>query len=247
MPNVGGILSPKLKDISSIGDNAYQSHLSILLMDLKSFFAMINHSEDYERLTDDEKLNISAYDLFIQDARSAILLQNALNFFVKEDVEYSPEEKVFVVKSDVVVKEQDKMVEKHEITGVISRENYRDVVDVICQRNNIKTRDIGDPDKVKNKKALAIMKKLKKGREEMAKTSKADKNMELGNIISAVANRSQSLNIVNIWDLTVFQLWDSFARLTNNNIYDISAASVSAWGDKDKKFDFNGWYKKLSN
>ena len=225
----------------------YQYYLNMLLMDLKMFFTMINRPDDYEKLTDDEKLNISVYDLLIQDAQTVLLLQNALNFFVKEDVEYSPEYKAFAVKGNVMVKEQDKMVEKYATIGVISKENYQDVVDVICQRNNIKTKDVIDPSKVKSKKALSILEKIKKGREKMAKANKADKNMELGNIISAVANRSPSLNITNIWDLTVFQLWDSFARLTNNNIYDINAASVSAWGDKDKQFDFNGWYKKLND
>ena len=160
---------------------------------------------------------------------------------------WSDEFKTFAVKGNVMVKDGDKLVEKYVIIGVISKENYHEVVDVICQRNNIKTKDIDDPNKVKSKKALAILQKLKKGREEMAKTTKADKNMELGNVISAVANRSHSLNITNIWDLTVFQLWDCFARLTNNNVYDINAASVSAWGDKDKKFDFNGWFKKLND
>ena len=223
----------------------YQYYLNILLMDLKMFFTMINRPDDYEKLTDDEKLNISVYDKLTQDTQSALLLQNVLNFFIKEDVEYSPEYKAFAVKGNAMVKEQDKMVEKYVTIGVISRENYQDVVDVICQRNNIKTKDVIDPSKVKSKKALSILEKIKKGREKMAKANKADKNMELGNIISAVANRSPSLNITNIWDLTVFQLWDSFARLTNNNIYDINAASVSAWGDKDKQFDFNGWYKKI--
>lgn len=211
------------------------------------FFTMINRPDDYKKLTDEEKLNISVYDLLTQDAQTALLLQNALNFFIKEDVEYSPEYKAFAVKGNVMVKEQDKMVEKYATIGAISKENYQDVVDVICQRNNIKTKDVIDPSKVKSKKALSILEKIKKGREKMAKANKADKNMELGNIISAVANRSPSLNITNIWDLTVFQLWDSFARLTNNNIYDINAASVSAWGDKDKQFDFNGWYKKLND
>lgn len=225
----------------------YQYYLNILLMDLKMFFTMINRPDDYEKLSDEEKLNISVYDLLIQDAQTALLLQTALNFFIKEDVEYSPKHKEFAVRGNVMVKEQDKMVEKYAIIGVISRDNYQDVVDVICQRNNIKTKDVADPNKVKSKKALAILQKIKKGRDEMAKATKSDKNMELGNIISAVANRSQSLNIVNIWDLTVFQLWDCFARLTNNNVYDINAASISAWGDKDKKFDFNGWFKKLND
>ena len=91
------------------------------------------------------------------------------------------------------------------------------------------------------------MKKLQKGRAVKAKQSKSDKNMELGNIISAVANKSHSLNILNIWDLTVFQVWDCFLRLSNNSIYDIQSMSVAAWGNKDNYFDANAWYKKIDN
>ena len=225
----------------------YQYYLNILLMDLKMFFTMINRPDDYEMLTDDDKLNMNIFDLLTHDVQSALLLQDALNFFIKEDVKYSVEHKEYAVMGNVQVKEQDAMVEKYAVIGVISKDNYHDVASVICQRNNIKTKDIGDSTKTKSKKALAIMQKLKSGREKMAKTVKADKNMELGNIISAVANKSPSLNIINIWDLTIFQLWDCFGRLSNNNIYDINAASVSAWGDKDNKFDFGGWYKKIND
>lgn len=91
------------------------------------------------------------------------------------------------------------------------------------------------------------MKKLQKGRDEKAKHTKADKNMELGNIISAVANKSQSLNILNIWDLTVYQVWDCFQRLSNNNIYNIQSMSVAAWGNKDNQFDAASWFKRTDN
>ena len=70
-------------------------------------------------------------------------------------------------------------------------------------------------------------------------------NMELGNIISAVANKSQSLNIINIWELTVYQVWDCFSRLSNNSIYDIQSMSVAAWGNKDNYFDATAWFKRI--
>ena len=89
------------------------------------------------------------------------------------------------------------------------------------------------------------MKKLQKGRKSAAKQSKEDKNMELGNILSAVANKSQSLNILNIWDLTVFQVWDCFARLSSNSIYEIQSMSVAAWGNKDNTFDASAWFKRM--
>ena len=89
------------------------------------------------------------------------------------------------------------------------------------------------------------MKKLQKGRAERSRQTKTDQNMELGNIISAVASKSHSLNILNIWDLTVFQLWDCFARLTNNSIYDIQSMSVAAWGNKNNYFDVTAWFKRI--
>ena len=80
---------------------------------------------------------------------------------------------------------------------------------------------------------------------EKAKQTKSDENLELGNIISAVANKSQSLNILNIWDLTVFQVWDCFSRLSNNSIYAIQSMSVAAWGNKDNSFDAAAWFKRI--
>lgn len=248
IPRVGGILCPTLQDIADIGgDNAYQYYLNILIMDSKQLFSMMDKSDIYETLTDEERLLINVYDILIDNDNTAELLKTSLNFFIKEDVVFSKEYRAFEIKGNVFVKENNEMVEKYTTIGVIDKENYSDVVDVICQRNNIKGKETSDPSKVKNKKALAILQKIKKGAEKMAKMNKTDENMELGNIISAVANKSQSLNITNIWNLTVYQLWDCFSRLTNNAVYDMNCTGVSVWGDKDKKFDYGAWYKKMNN
>lgn len=205
--NVGGILSPKLKDISSIGIQRYQYYLSLLLME-SSVFDTLSSTPDL-----------------------AMFLQSALDFFIKEDVSYSAQSDCFVVQTD------------GEVIGAITKDNYPVVSDLICQRNSMKSKQNEDLSKAKTKKALEIMEKLQKGRAEKAKATKVDNNMELGNIISAVANKSQSLNILNIWDLTVFQLWDCFSRICNNNIYAIQSMSVAAYGNKDNHFDFNSWFK----
>lgn len=225
----------------------YQYYLNWLIMDAKRLFVMMQKNDVYDGMTNEERMSINVYDILIDNDETAELMKTSLDFFIKEDVLFSREHRAFEVKGNVLVNENDKLVEKYATIGVIDRENFPEVVDVICQRNNIKMQDIGDPSKVKNKKALAILQKIKKGAEKMAKMNKADENMELGNIISAVANKSQSLNITNIWNLTVYQLWDCFSRLTNNAVYDMSCTGVSVWGDKDKKFDYTGWYKKMNN
>lgn len=203
LKNIGGIISPTLKDISSIGINTYQYFLSILLMDKKTFF-------------------------------DSYVIQNVLNFFIKENVSYSNEHECF-------------LIHETETTGIITKEIYPKVCDLILQRNYIKTQHNEDLSKIENPKALEIMKKIQKGRAESKKNTQTDENMELGNIISAVANKGNGLNILNIWDITIFQLWDCFMRLSNNNIYDIQSMSVAAWGNKDKYFDFTSWYKRIYN
>ena len=47
------------------------------------------------------------------------------------------------------------------------------------------------------------MKKIQKGRTEKSNKKTIDNNMELGNIISAVANKSHSLNILTIWCIKI--------------------------------------------
>ena len=231
---IGGIISPRLRDISSIGGiNTYQYYLTILLLDSKTYFAMAGLQDQYNLFPDEEKTQLNIYDLLTANKDSAALLQKILNFFIKEEVVYITENKKFLVQKD------------EEVTGTISKETYPIVCDVIFQRNCIKSKPEKDLSEIKNKKALEIMKKLQKGRTEKAKHIKADKNMELGNIISAVANKSQSLNILNIWDLTVYQVWDCFTRLSNNSIYDIQSMSVATWGNKDNYFDATAWFKRI--
>ncbi len=233
LPGTGGILSPKLRDIASIGYSTYQYYLTILLMDVKTFFTIIGLAENYDLLSDEEKTQLNIFELLLANHESATLLQNVLNFFIKEDVLYSPEQSCYMVMED------------NNNIGIISKENYPQICDIIYQRNYIKSNREEDLSKAKNKKALEIMKKLQKGRSQKNSRTKTDQNMELGNIISAVANKSQSLNILNIWDLTVYQIWDCFSRLSNNSIYDIQSMSVAAWGDKDHHFDATTWFKRI--
>lgn len=235
IPGAGSIISPRLRDISSIGYQTYQYYLTIVSMDLKNYLTMTGSAGQYALLSEEEKSQINIFELLIMNEQSCPLLQNILNFFIKENVVYSSESRCFTVS------------ENDSAIGRITKDNYSQICDLICQRNCIKSNQKEDLSKAKNKKALEIMKKIQKGRSDKAKQAKTDQNMELGNIISAVANKSQSLNILNIWELTVFQLWDCFSRLSNNAIYDIQSMSVAAWGNKENHFDAASWFKRIDN
>ena len=233
VPGAGSILCPRLKDISAIGFQTYQYYLSILLLDEKSMLKTLT-SAGYADLVLPEKTPLfHAFDLIMMHESSALLLKDVLDFFIKEDVVYAPEQHCFLTQTN------------NDITGAVTKENYSQICNVILLRNNIRNAQKEDASKVRSKKASEILKKLQAGRAKKASETGADENLELGNIISAVANKSLSLNIQNIWDITIFQLWDCFARLSNNSIYDIQSMSVAAWGSKDNSFDASAWYKRI--
>lgn len=235
VPNVCHVLSPRLRDISAIGYDNYQYYLSVLIMDVRTYFAMLGQQEIFDLLSDEEKAQWNIFDCLLSTQQTRILLQDILNFFLQEDVIYSPRNHGFLVQ------------EKEKETGIITAENYPKVCDLICKRNCIQSQTETDLSQVKSKKALEILQKLKKGRAERNRLTKADKNMELGNIISAVAGKSPTLNLINIWDLTIFQLWDCFSRLSHNTIYAIQSMSVAAWGNKDNYFDAAAWFHRIDN
>lgn len=149
---VGGILSPTLKSIASIGIHTYQYYLTVLSMDLHTYFTITGQNEQTVLLSDNEQAHRNIFDLLTTDKRFVSLLQEALNFFIQEDVTYSVENNAFLVRKNSAV------------TGAITSERFPQVCDIICQRNCIQSNYEEKTEIVKSKKALEIMKKLQKGR-----------------------------------------------------------------------------------
>lgn len=231
--NICGITAPTLRQISLIGYETYQYYLFILSIDVEKYLSVFKLTEEQETIPDGITAQKNMFELLISNTKNVSLLGEALNFFIKEDVVFSSIDNTFIVKTN------------NDIVGIINKDIFPKICDLICQRSCVNSHNKEDISKVKSKKAMEIMKKLMKGRTEQAKHIKSDKNMELGNIISAVASKSPSLNILNIWDLTVYQLWDCFTRLNNNNVYDIQSMSVATWGNKDNHFDATSWFKRI--
>lgn len=133
--------------------------------------------------------------------------------------------------------------------GIINSKNYFDVLDIILQRVHItpdKT-EVTDITKIKNKRGLKIYKRMQQVKRKFKKTSGGNPDLSLPNIISSVAVRSLSLNWINIWDITIYQLFNEFERLQIIDQYDIASTQVSVWGDKEKKFKFGAWSSNIYN
>ena len=128
------------------------------------------------------------------------------------------------------------------LTDALTPRQLSELESIILQLNavSVNTMDAAD---AKNKTAAKIIEKLNKRKKSKEKSAKPDPKLELPNIISAISACHSSINILNIWDLTVYQVYDLFARMQQNTIFDVLKMSVAAWGNKDNKVDFTQWFE----
>lgn len=215
---VGNVRSPKLSDIWKITISTYTYYILVISSDEDFISSLTENGFD---------LSNGYYNLLINDYNLSIMLEKILDFFVVEKVKFSKNDKKFYTYDN-----------SNKVIGEINNSNFDELCDLICQLNNV-DKDKFDESKIKNKKALEIYRKIQNRK----KSSKPSRDLTISNIVSAVSAKHPSLNFINIWDLTINQLWDTFNRLMNNVVYDITAKSVATWGDKDDKFDISSWYK----
>ena len=128
--------------------------------------------------------------------------------------------------------------------GMICAENFPELCDIILQKCGIARKDYDvDASKIKNKRALEILTKIRQGRQQASGKSKHDKDMDLPNLVTAVAVKSNSINFTNIWDLTIYQFYEQFKKEQVGIYFDIQKMSVAAYGNTKNTFKGNEWYK----
>ena len=289
--NVGSIKPIFLHEIEDITIHVYNNFLSILMLDIHTYYNWIEKEDDYfryysqeqkqkvfdvkkqyEELNTEEKLSVSFYDLLMYDELLICSFIEAFDFFFEEEVDFvvNGNEITNAQFSFITFKESDKpqniklrsgeefiaIKTNRELVGVINRSNFKDVVDIILQRNSVQMEEeitAEDLTKVKNKnKVMQLMEKMKKGQKQLDKTREKKReekgvasDTELANIISCVAAKNHNgMNMINIWDMTVYNLYEQFKLIRENNIHEAETLSVFVWGDKSNKFDIDGWFKE---
>lgn len=230
-----------------LGYDIYNLYISLLNMSINDYYSIIDKDielyfrnftkeekdtildirSDFEKLTDNEKENVLPISIIFFDKNYVQNIADALSFFTDKKFTPNLEYRAFV------------SIENDEVEAFIDFNTFNFVKDIILQRNNIRKKQEKKL-KFKNKLAKEIYYKIHGSEKE-----KQDINLIMPNIISAVAAKSQSLNIINIWDLTVFQLYDQFQRLCNNTNFDINSISVGVWGNEENQFDSSIWFKNI--
>lgn len=216
------VYPPTLGAIRDVGYETYRGFLSLFLMSQRDIFKLFG-------LKGDDTINgLSPIQLItlIPPLRGTLL--GSLSFFLHCEVCYNPNMGFFL---------DDKTP--------LSLAQILEIRKVILAFCNIEDETIQEPVTFANEKARRIYEKAQAGRAQLKSQNAAkDAALEIPNLIAAVSAYSPTYNLLNIWGLTVYQLYDQFARLSSKFQLDVFGHKWAAWGTDD--FDFSLWYKAPS-
>lgn len=176
---------------------------------------------------------ISLFDRFYTFPSLRQQLKEALSFFIEEEIREIKEDSwCFGVYG-----------ENEEIPkAIIYGENYEKIRTAIMQMNFLKVENAEIEDlKFASEKARYVYEEIQKRKNKTQKHQKNNPNINIPNLIAAVSARSGTYNLLNIWELTIYQLHDQFLRIDKNTNIDIAGAPMLMFGDNAYHSDF--WYE----
>jgi len=246
--SIGTLKKPKLKDISNttthMSFDKFNYYEVLIKMNPEIFYTKIkgdDGKEYWNSLTEKEREGLTLYNVVVNDDNLRNTFVEIFNFFFDETVIFM--DGYFVLLCKGVDKDTD-IKSQEDIRGVISENIFLQVLNAIQQVCCIDDKDENvEEKKFKNSLAKKLYEKMLKAEKAKKEEKKFDVNFTLPNIISSVSNRHPTVSPINVWELTIFQLYDSFNRMQVNSMFDIDSTRVSVWGDEKKTFDAALWYK----
>lgn len=178
----------------------------------------------------------AVYDIVTRDESLRSLYCSAFSFFMLEDVEYYPAKNVFV--SLVYDGDSKKAV------GVITRDNFDTVRNSILLLNYISSAKTNVDVKHSSDKSKELWETAQRYMAAQEKKASNDV-MSLGNIISKLCAIHASYNYLNVYELTVFQMYDAFFQSCFMRSIAFSESIVSNHGSKE--FRYGDWMNPVKN
>jgi hypothetical protein len=228
---IGYFQSPTLRKISKLTFHKYNIFINLVSMDKDRCLEIMELKQEFDSSPEDVKDRITVFDLVLSKDYMINLFLQIFSFFIVNEIQFDKNKKMFYV-----------IDENKQLIGSIQRDNFSTVCNLILKINYMATGNIEK--KYKNKKAKELCELIDKAKKELGKKAENNNDMELSNIISKLSVQHNSLNIYNIWDITVYQLYDQFIAQNYKNQNDIRSMNFANWGG-----DYNpqDWYKTLKN
>lgn len=247
--SIGSIKNPTARDVGKISMQRFSLYQVLMKLTPSDYYHEVAKDRlvYWDALTDEQKQTMTMWDLLQVEPEIIPDYLDMLNFFFVERVIFKEKVLAIIDTDDYKTPDEELEITDSNLKGVLFDKNFAEVMDILQQVCCIKSADPMDEPmpKFKNEKAKKLyerMLKAKKGQEKKQEEKDAV-NLVFANIISSVAAKSNNLNIVNIWDATIFQIYDQFKKLRTDDMHYINAVRVAVWGDEKKQFDDSLWYK----
>jgi len=240
LEGVGTLKPPTLRDIKKIYD-LYNVYTSFLVVDVEKYLEIMNLKDKY---SNEEIETLHIYDLIKQDDKILQLYIDMFSFFFIENVFFDKKNEIFVLWKEVIQEGKDES--KKVVVGYINKDNFDEVRDCIAQLNHLKVdTELDELAKSKNKRVKKILDKIKKGQASLNK-NQPKLNIDLSKMISKYcADNKCGINLLNVFDMTVYQFYDQFIQhrhIREADLYDAIYSNTISYNDI-KSYDINFWLK----
>lgn len=229
------IYKPTLRQISENQD-MYKKYLSMLVFDKSDI-----SKENFKNIRDEDYEKIKTFDIILVTCESIDSYKddivNAIEYFTKEKVH-------------VVCDNYRGFFYFGEISDnrILSRENFDDfkmaLREICCVKNSDDdiVSDLNIEDKAELERIKKIRERLKKAKMNDIENNSDGEKLELADLISAFCSISNNLNILDVWDMTIYQFYNQFERTRLIDEYRTQIQSIFAGADiKDVKH----WLSKI--
>lgn len=251
----------KLKEVIEYGYSKYIKNLQWISVSVDDFIESVL-DEDKKKFLEEQKKNLKAFDFYIKLGGEELqhsLVEALSMVFRTSDIEVLEDvigvgfkEKGILVENDegVLTVNQELLEElsEEEIT-VIHRDNFDDLVKILKFQNYLEKPEIEvaneNPVDEETRMLQEHMKKMREKVEAKKKRQQqedGESDIDISDIVSAVSSKSNSINKLNIWELTLYQLHDEYTRLELIDNYDFSIKAMMAGAEKIK---LRHWSSKL--
>ena len=238
MNGVGHLRSPwlhELKPTVGLGQKGYNLYLNVLSWD-KSRALKYGRLMEYRGIDKLDREELTAYDVITLIPAMRELCRGVLSFFMLEELTWDDKNRRYAVIASA---------DSHELIGAIDRSNFESVRSAILQLNYIGLDKDETPITHSSERSKELWEKaqeyLKKQAEQSSEGNKPE--YRLSNIISKVCSVHSSYNLLNIYDLTIFQLYDAFFQMSYMRSSNLSERIFSNHGGE--KFNFSDWLKPI--
>ena len=239
-----------LKEIEEYGYTRYMQNLQWISISIDDFISSVE-DEGKAKILNKKKDKLKTFDFYYKLGGNEILdmLIGSIKMILKTDDVIALDEGVIAVNfidKGFMYKDENgayqfysdelESISENELT-VIHRDNFDDFVEVVKLQNYLKKPEKEYKPNPVDEQAKKLMEQMEENRKKVEAKKRAQNNsnddnaIDISDIISAVSSKSYSINKFNIWDFTLYQLYDEYTRLELIDNYDFSIRAMMAGVD----------------